>query len=82
MSAHVLLNLLNELGEKIRCTNARFYLPYNTEIAFCLQILNQNVSISPLENATFLWTSTYNIMALIIHNNVICIFNPLGDYCF
>ena len=45
MTAHVLLNLLNELGKKIRCeavpsiflvspTNARFFLSYDTEVLF------------------------------------------------
>ena len=39
MSAHVLLNLLNKLEKEIRCealpsTNERFYLSYNTKIAF------------------------------------------------
>ena len=39
MSAHVLLNLLNELGKEIKCeacTNFRFYLSYDKyfEISF------------------------------------------------
>ena len=76
----VLLNLLNELGKKIRYeaflsafhnefnklirTNTRFYLSYDTKIAFLLAFLHQNVKISPLENATFLWTSTHILMHL------------------
>ena len=47
MSAHVLLNLLNELGKLIRCKAL-------------LSILHQNVKISPSESVTFLWISTHN----------------------
>ena len=32
-----------------------------TKITFYWQLLHQNIEISPLENATFLWTSTHNI---------------------
>ena len=34
---------------------------YDTKIAFYYQSLHQNVTISSLENMTFLWTSTHNI---------------------
>ena len=50
MSAHVLLNLLNELGKKDKMrgfanefNSVRFYLSYDTKI------WHQNVTISPLE---------------------------------
>ena len=71
MSAYVLLNLLNELEEKIRCeavpsilsifsklnevnkihlyksTNARFYLSYDTKIAFNSRFSHRNLKMSP-----------------------------------
>ena len=37
----------------------------------------QNVNILPLENATFLWTSTHKVKK---HIQLISIFNPLVDY--
>ena len=50
--------------------DARFYLSYDTKIAFYKQILHQNIAVSPLENATILWTSY----------DVICIVNQLVHY--
>ena len=38
-----------------------------------------NFNISPLENVTFLWTSTLKVTKRI---QVICIVNPLVDYRF
>ena len=99
MNAHVLLNLLNQLGEKIRCdafpsilsvfsnefnkfnnTGARmqdsiYHMTLNRIFFFFfffLQILHQNIAVSPLENTFFLWKSY----------DVICTFNQLVDYCF
>ena len=48
MSAHVLLNLLNELAKKIRCEAVRILLAF----------FAANVTIVPLDNAMFLWMST------------------------
>ena len=67
MSAHILLNLLKYLGEKIRCEAmpsilSFFHKEFNTfnnsrfylsYDAFNSQMSHQNVKISPLENATF-----------------------------
>ena len=59
MNAHVLLNLLNEIGggggDKIggiinsNNLNARLYLSYDTKIAINLLFLHQNANISPLD---------------------------------
>ena len=83
MSAPVLLNLLNELGKKIRCEAFAEHLigfpptslinsiiqEHECNILFiiwqCNRILlanlHQNITISPLENAMFLGTSTHNV---------------------
>ena len=84
MSAHALLNLLNELGKEIRCealpstlsvlpnefnkfnnTGARMQncIYHMTLKSYFIheKILYLNVTISPLENATFLWTSMHNL---------------------
>ena len=68
------MSLINSI---IQRTNARFYLSYTTKIVFNPRFSQQNVKISPLENPTFLWTSTHNVKKRI---TVIYIFNPIVDY--
>ena len=50
MSAHVLLNLLNELGkrDKMRGTNVRFYLTYDIKITLKSHFCRKNVIILTL----------------------------------
>ena len=71
MSAHVLLNLLNELGKdgmrvlsgfldefnKVNNTLARM----QDSICHMIQKSHFIVKTSPLENATFVWTATHNV---------------------
>ena len=76
MSAHVLLNLLNELGKRwdarLRRASYRIFLDefnkvINTvarmqdSINHMIQKSHFIVKNSPLENATFVWTSTHNV---------------------
>ena len=67
MSAHVLLYLLNELGEKIKCEFNKFN---NTgarmqdsiyHMTLRSHFISDYCTISPLEKVTFLWTSTHNV---------------------
>ena len=62
MSAHVLLNLLNEFWEKDEMRGfaehlinfpQRFYLSYDTKITFNSRFSHHHVNILPLENKTF-----------------------------
>ena len=55
---------------------ARFYLSYDTKIAFYKQICTEKVTILALQNATFLWISATE------RYDVICILNPVVDYRF
>ena len=75
MNSHVILNLLNELGKKIRCEAVSSILSvfpnefdkFNNTGARMQDSVNHmalkshfiSVTISALENATFLWTSTH-----------------------
>ena len=79
MSAHVLLNLFNELGEQIRCEALSSILSFPSNEFKKSRFSHQNVKILPLESVTFLWTLTYNVTK---HIKVICIFNPLVNYRF
>ena len=55
MSAHVLLNLLNELGKRqnvmmalYKSTNVRFFISYDNEITLKSFLWHENLNILPL----------------------------------
>ena len=77
MSAHALLNLLNELGKTTRCEVLPSILSvfpngsnkFNNASFYLsydtkidfYSLFAKNVKISPLDNAMFLWPSKHNV---------------------